>query len=181
MGFRGTQADVTGYRIGKHFTVEGLAGRGATGLLRWRVKCSRCWHVQVMDHAKVRFLLETKSGDALRCLNNACPLSKCEDSGTESYAEFNRRMKREDEAAKAAEVEKQKVAADEAAKKKANAERRAALHAEFREYFFHQDRAGTDESEIVNFARWQELTPYMRQTILAAIRARPDVRVGGLK
>src|SRR5690348_15079156 len=99
----------------------------------------------------------------------------------ESFAEFRRRLRREAEAQQAADAERRRLAAIEAEKKRTKDARRAALHAEFREYWLHQDRAGTDESEIVNFARWCQLTEFTRSTVLDAIRKRPDVRVSGLK
>lgn len=179
MGFIGTYADLTGYKIGL-FRVHALAGRDATGAPRWKLICKECGQEQVLAHTKVATVIEAKAPDNLACVNPSCPLSKSQAKPSESLADFRKRGRIEvEQAARQAESEathRQK----QAAKEQADAAKLAALKCEYRTFWLHQIKTQIEESKITSFKRWRQLQPDTRQMILDKIKEDPTIMVEGL-
>jgi hypothetical protein len=179
MSFLGNFADLTGLRI-DNFTVLSIAGRDSARAPRWRVLCGECCQEQVIPHAKLAAVLESKAPANLRCANAACPSSWSQTNHSESLAEFRQRQRREADEAAQADAEKQEAAEIEAAQQRAEEARLAALKAEYRFYFNHQLRTEAKESDIVPLERWQQLTNETRRMVLERISKDPAVWFRGL-
>jgi phage terminase large subunit GpA-like protein len=179
MGFIGTFANLTGYKVGD-FKVEGLAGRDAAGAPRWTVACRKCGQEQVLAHARMATALESKAVNNLVCANPSCPLSRSHDKESESFAEFRQRERREaEQAARQSKAEAAERQA-EAAKGRAEFEKVAALRMEYRTYWNHQIQTEIEESKLISFKRWQQLQPDTRSLILDKIKTDPTIMVEGL-
>jgi hypothetical protein len=174
MGFLGTFANLTGYRLGS-FRIESLIGRDAAGYPKWRIVCGKCGESQIMVHAKIAALIESKAPENLQCTNGACQLSRTHRSPvTLSDLRHQERCELE-EAARNEEAAKQ--AAAEQSKKDAKLAR---LKAEYGYYYRHQLGTGATDSDVVSFERWQKLVPETRKMVMEHLKADPTVYFRGL-
>jgi len=178
--FLGNFADLTGYKISS-FRVEGLAGRDAAGAPRWSVVCGECGEPQVVPHARAAALLESKTGDDnLYCTNGGCPLSRSQASSSETFAQFRKRERREAAEQGRRVAEAQSAAEAEAAKQRVKDAKLSALRAEYVRFWNHQIKTRIEESKIVTFDRWQQLTEHTRRMVLSRISADSTVYFEGL-
>jgi hypothetical protein len=165
MGFLGTFANLTGYRLGG-FRIESLVGRDAAGYPKWRVVCGKCGIGQIVPHTKTAALLESKAPENLQCTNGACELSRTRKQ-SESFSDI-RRQEREQGEQNARDEAKANLAVAEQARKDAKLAR---LKAEYGYYYRHQLGTAAIDSDIVAFDRWQKLVPETRQMVLNALKA----------
>lgn len=179
MSFLGTFANWTGYVAG-NFTVQGLAGRDKAGAPQWTVACGKCGQAQVIPHAKVASVIQTKAPDNLTCANAACPLSRSRDRQYESFADFRKRQRREAEQVARQAATDEELRQEKVAKHQAENSKLAALQAEYRTYWLHQIKTIIEESEIASFRRWQQLPQETRLMILDRLDKDPTLRVKGL-
>jgi len=174
MSFLGRCVDLTNYQIGD-FTVQSLAGRDGASNPRWRMVCGACGVEQVMPHARVTAVLESRAPENLRCTNQACPLSRSQATQPETASEFRQRRRREQAERARAEAEAQRAADAQAAKAKAEQERIDGLRREYLQFWNHQVKTVAPLSGIVTFKRWQQLLPATREMVLARIKQEPDI------
>jgi hypothetical protein len=179
MNFIGTYANLAGSRIG-NFYVEELASRNPqNGAPRWKVRCQaeECGYPVVLDHARLWPIVQGRATqNSLRCGNPACQWSR-EKRHVDTLDSFRRQEKRRENEEAAVAAERLSIQLKQAAVEKAREAKDAAIAAQYRRYFIHQIKTDIEQSKIISFSRWSQLTEGDRQRLLDICDKQPDAKI----
>lgn len=169
MSFIGSYADLTNFVVGNFLVIQ-LTGRDRTKAPLWCVRCKRCGREQAFAHAKLTNRLEARSAtETLFCQNQACPLSRKEQSRTETLRDVRRAEIEERLQAERVEHENRELAVTHSADRTARELALAPLRADWHRYVVNRINVGIPANRILNFDRWQQIGDSARNRLLELV------------